>query len=40
MNVPSLVIPGANHFSYLDGWGKWAGVINWVNDPARDLSIR
>jgi predicted alpha/beta hydrolase family esterase len=40
MNVPSLVIPGANHFSYLDGWGKWAGVINWVNDPTSDLSIR
>ncbi len=40
LNVPAVIIPGAKHLSYLDGFGKWAGVINWVNDPASDLSVR
>jgi predicted alpha/beta hydrolase family esterase len=40
LEVPVVVIPGARHFSLSDGWGDWAGVINWVNDPASDLSVR
>ena len=40
LNVPSVVIPGAGHLAFLDGFGQWAGVINWVNDPASDLSVR
>ena len=40
LGVPAVIIPGANHLAYLDGFGDWAGVINWVNDPASDLSVR
>ena len=40
LGVPSVVIPGAGHLAFLDGFGQWAGVINWVNDPASDLSVR
>ncbi len=40
LGVPTVVIPGARHFSLSDGFGQWAGVINWVNDPASDLSVR
>ena len=38
--IPSVIVPGAKHFSLADGFGPWAGVINWVNDPTSDLSIR
>ena len=40
LELPTVVIPGARHFSLSDGFGEWAGVINWVNDPASDLSVR
>jgi predicted alpha/beta hydrolase family esterase len=40
LNVPAVIIPGAGHLAFLDGFGQWAGVINWVKDPASDLSVR
>ncbi|MEY4398611.1 MAG: hypothetical protein RLZ53_1187 [Actinomycetota bacterium] len=40
LGLPSVIVPGAKHFSLADGWGEWAGVVNWVNDPTSDLSIR
>ena len=40
LGVPAVIIPGAKHFALSDGFGEWAGVINWVNDPASDLSVR
>ena len=40
LGLSALVIEGAKHFAVLDGWGEWAGVINWVNDPASDLRVR
>ena len=40
LGVSVMVVPGARHFSLSDGYGEWAGVINWVNDPASDLSVR
>ena len=40
LGLPTVVVPGARHFSLTDGFGPWAGVINWVNDPASDLSVR
>jgi predicted alpha/beta hydrolase family esterase len=40
LGLQTVVIPGARHFSLSDGFGNWAGVINWVNDPASDLSVR
>jgi len=23
-----------------DGWGRWQGVIDWVNDSTADLRVR
>jgi hypothetical protein len=23
-----------------EGWGQWQGLIDWVNDPAADITIR
>ncbi|MCX6485497.1 MAG: alpha/beta fold hydrolase [Rhodoluna sp.] len=40
LKAPVVTIPGARHFSLSDGWGDWAGVINWIKDSASDLSIR
>ncbi|MFM2238173.1 MAG: hypothetical protein RL389_520 [Actinomycetota bacterium] len=40
LGLQTVVIPGARHFSLSDGFGNWAGVINWVNDPASDLAVR
>lgn len=40
LGVPSVILPGAGHLAFLDGFGYWAGVINWVHDPASDLSVR
>jgi hypothetical protein len=35
-----LVIQGGKHLSMADGWGYWQGVIDWVNDPTADLTVR
>jgi hypothetical protein len=35
-----VIIEGGKHLSLQDGWGKWQGVIDWVNDPAAELSVR
>ena len=40
LGVPSVILPGAGHLSLNDGFGQWAGVINWVADPASDLTVR
>ncbi|MFM5951375.1 MAG: RBBP9/YdeN family alpha/beta hydrolase [Micrococcales bacterium] len=40
LGKPAVVIEGAKHFAVLDGWGAWAGVVNWVNDPSSDLRVR
>lgn len=40
LGVPAVIIPGAKHLSLGDGWGNWAGVVNWVNDPASDIKVR
>ena len=40
LGLTAVVVPGAKHFAVQDGWGQWAGVINWVNDPASDLRVR
>jgi uncharacterized protein len=26
----AVVVPGAGHFSLDDGWGKWSGLIKWI----------
>jgi predicted alpha/beta hydrolase family esterase len=38
IGLQAVVVPGAKHFSTLDGFTKWQGVIDWVNDPAADLT--
>jgi predicted alpha/beta hydrolase family esterase len=40
LGVEPVIIEGANHLSRADGWGYWQGVIDWVNDPAADLTVR
>jgi predicted alpha/beta hydrolase family esterase len=40
LGVDALLIEGAKHLSLPDGWGPWQGVIDWVNDPAADLTRR
>lgn len=40
MGVNSVVIPGAGHIIIESGFGPWPGLVNWVNDPASDLSVR
>ena len=40
LGLQALIIPGAKHLSNSDGWGRWQGVIDWVNDPDADLTKR
>jgi len=40
LGVPSVILPGSGHLAFHDGFGQWAGVINWVNDPTSDLTVR
>jgi len=40
LGLTAIVVPGAKHFSSSDGWANYQGVIDWVNDPASDLTVR
>ena len=40
LDLPFVLIQGAGHFAVEEGWTPWQGVINWVNDPDTDLSVR
>ena len=40
LGLTAVIIPGAAHLSHKDGWGQWQGVIDWVNDPNTDLTVR
>ena len=40
LGLQAIIIPGAKHLSHKDGWGKWQGLVNWVNDPAADITQR
>ena len=40
LNLEPVIIEGGKHLSLQDGWGKWQGVIDWVNDPAANLGLR
>lgn len=37
LNLVAKIFPGAGHISMSDGFGKWDGVFNWLNDPAAQL---
>jgi len=38
IGLQAVVVHGAKHFSTLDGFTQWQGVIDWVNDPSADLT--
>jgi predicted alpha/beta hydrolase family esterase len=40
LGVDAVVIEGAGHFKGDEGWGKWQGLLDWVNDPASDITVR
>lgn len=40
LGLEPVIIEGGQHLSLQDGWGKWQGVIDWVNDSSADLRVR
>ncbi|MEY4367139.1 MAG: hypothetical protein RLZ28_554 [Actinomycetota bacterium] len=40
LGLEPVIIEGGKHLSLQDGWGKWQGVIDWVNDSSADLRVR
>ena len=38
VGLEAIVVHGAKHFSHSDGFHRWQGVIDWVNDPTADLT--
>jgi predicted alpha/beta hydrolase family esterase len=40
LGVEAIVIEGAGHFKGDEGWGKWQGLLDWVNDPSADIKVR
>jgi predicted alpha/beta hydrolase family esterase len=40
LGLEAVILPGAGHLASADGFGPWAGVVNWVNAPTADLTAR
>lgn len=40
LGLDPVIIEGGKHISLADGWGRWQGVIDWVNNPTADLRVR
>jgi len=40
LQIEPVIIEGGQHLSLQDGWGTWQGVIDWVNDPAAEITVR
>jgi predicted alpha/beta hydrolase family esterase len=40
LGVDAIVIEGAGHFKGDEGWGQWQGLLDWMNDPSADITIR
>ena len=40
LGVEAIIIEGAQHFRADEGWGQWQGLLDWVNDPAADITVR
>ena len=40
LGIEPVIIEGAKHLALSDGWGRWQGIIDWVNDPAANLTER
>lgn len=40
LGVEAVILPGAKHFSKNDGFNQWQGVLDWINDPKADLTVR
>ena len=31
LQIKPIVLPNAGHFSLDDGWGRWTGLLSWIN---------
>lgn len=40
LGIEAVIIPGAQHFRFDEGWGAWQGLLDWVNDPSADITVR
>lgn len=40
LGLEAVIIPDGKHLSSADGWARWQGIINWVNDPSSNLAVR
>ena len=41
LETEPLIFPGAGHFSLDDGWGRWPGLISWIESgKTKDLFER
>ena len=40
LGIKSVLMNGAGHFNLASGFSQWQGVIDWVNDPSSDITIR
>ena len=40
LGIEAIIIEGARHFKGDEGWGAWQGLLDWVNDPTADITIR
>lgn len=40
LGIEPVIIEGAKHLALGDGWGRWQGVIDWVNDPGSNLRVK
>ena len=40
LGVEAIIIEGAKHFKGDEGWGKWQGLSDWVNDRSADITVR
>ena len=40
LGLPWVLMKGAGHFNLASGFSQWQGVIDWINDPAADITVR
>jgi predicted alpha/beta hydrolase family esterase len=40
LDLPLVLMDGAGHFNLASGFSQWQGVIDWINDPAADITVR
>jgi predicted alpha/beta hydrolase family esterase len=40
LGVKPIIFPGAGHFSLDDEWGKWSGLIEWIETKEASSLLR